>query len=126
MAQAIAPARRRARRVWQEGRPRGAARSVAVLRATAAFTRRVLDPEPERIRRRRQWPAGMEATEESPLVLGPRETPSAHREVLTHPGVEARRQFAVQMFEEPGHHFFAGGTGLDCVAHGSVRSAAKR
>ena len=124
MRSVSAPARRRARLRQQEEGLRGAARSVGVPRA-AALTQRLLDPDPQRIGGRCERTSIADGTEESPLVLGPRETSSTHREVLSHPGVEARRQLAVQMFEEPGHHFLAGRTGLGCLSHGSVRSAAE-
>jgi hypothetical protein len=47
-----------------------------------------------------------------------RKASSAHREVLTDPGVQLRRELTVEMLEEPGHHVLTCPTGMSGIAHG--------
>lgn len=42
----------------------------------------------------------------------------AHREVLTDPGVQLRRELTVEMLEQTCHHLFACPAGLIGIAHG--------
>ena len=43
---------------------------------------------------------------------------AAHREVLTDPGVQLRRELTVEVLEEPRHHVLACPSGLNGIAHG--------
>ena len=47
----------------------------------------------------------------------PREASVAHREVFTDPGVQLRRELAVEVLEKTGHHVFARPAGLSRIAH---------
>ena len=47
-----------------------------------------------------------------------RKASAAHREVLTDPSVQLRRELTVEVLEEPRHHVLACPSGLNGIAHG--------
>jgi hypothetical protein len=47
-----------------------------------------------------------------------RKASAAHREMLTDPSVQLRRELTVEVLEEPRHHVLACPSGLNGIAHG--------